>query len=141
MKKLALCAAAILLLSLAGCGSGAENIVAVSGAYEEIFQDTDENVITQADFAGSYQQIPVEISKECPYWGIQVSNTGNSSIRVDPKNGEEVVCVEPGQQMWIYCDTLFREGTYNIGFSSADMNDMKGSVQFLCAEKEAAIVQ
>ena len=137
MKKIGFLMLTLLLVfSLVGCQS-ASSVRAVQDARPLC---TEQNSTYQLELKqSSYHTMPITVSEDQPYWGMLIQNTGSSPIRIDLNRNEQIVSVEPGQQMWIYDQELFQAGTYEVSFSSADMNEMSGSAEFWCVDSEKAV--
>lgn len=137
MKKIGLLMMTLLLtFSLVGCQS-ASSVRAVENAKPLCAEQNSAYQLTLPK--SSYHTMPITVSEDQPYWGMLIQNTGSSPIRIDLNRNEQIVSVEPGQQMWIYDQELFQAGTYEVSFSSADMNEMSGSAEFWCVDSEKAV--
>ena len=137
MKKIGFLMLTLLLVfSLVGCQS-ASSVRAVQDARPLC---TEQNSTYQLELKqSSYHTMPITVSEDQPYWGMLIQNTGSSPIRIDLNRNEQIVSVEPGQQMWIYDQELFQAGTYEVSFSSADMNEMSAVAEFWCVDSEKAV--
>ena len=92
--------------------------------------------LSKSEYAGT----TIKVSDDKPYWGMLVTNNGNSEIQVDIGADDKIVLVKPEQSVWIYYEPFFKEGSYPIGFSSKDTLEMDGTVKFwLAADKESVI--
>lgn len=137
MKKIGFLMLTLLLVfSLVGCQS-ASSVRAVQDAKPLC---TEQNSTYQLELQqNSYHTMPITVSEDQPYWGMLIQNTGSSPIRIDLDRNEQIVSVEPGQKMWIYNQELFRAGTYEVSFSSADMKEMSAVAEFWCVDSEKAV--
>ena len=82
----------------------------------------------------------INVSKDKPYWGMLVNNTGNNTIQIDMGLGENIVLVEPSQSVWIFCDSFFNEGKYEIGFSSSNTLELNGLAEFWFTDNMSLIL-
>lgn len=87
-----------------------------------------------------YMGTTIKVSADKPYWGMLVTNNGSSEIRVDVGANTDIVLIKPEQSIWIYCEAFFKEGSYQIAFSSKDTMEMNGMVKvWLATDKKLVI--
>lgn len=137
MKKIGLLMMTLLLaFSLVGCQS-ASSVRAVENAKPLCAEQNSAYSLTLPK--SGYHIMPITVSEDRPYWGMLLQNTGSSPIRIELDRNGQIVSVEPGQKMWIYNQELFQADTYEVSFSSADMNEMSGLAEFWCVACEKAV--
>ena len=141
MKKIiTLVLALVMMLVFAGCGK--EEKVSM---YECFSADAQHN-LTEADSLDKLildQNTSVgktiAISDEKPYWGILIENKGNDAIKVDMGLDQQILRVEPQDQVWIYSKSLYGKGNYEICFSCNNSEGMNGFAEFFCSDIEEVI--
>ncbi len=132
---------ALICISVCACSSKSRNEPIAVSMNENLPECTSVQNDVSLDLSQSkYIGTTINVSKEKPYWGMLVTNNGNDEIQVDMGTEEHIVWVKPEQSVWIYYEPFFKEGSYEIGFSSKDALEMNGVVKFwLAAEKDSVI--
>lgn len=143
MKRFfSLLAALLPLFLFAACSfTHADASIVCTDASENKPQCIGSERLSFLDFTQSeYAKTTIDISKEEPYWGMLVHNTGENTVRIDMGTDENIVSVEPDEQVWVCCEALFHEGEYTIGVSSRDTKPMSGMVEFFCSDQKESVL-
>lgn len=127
----------------AGCSESmpaATYVRAGSGAAPDLAAEAATESFTAVLDGNTSLSKTMTLTDDYGYWRIWVSNTGDCDLRVSLEN-EQVLTVPANESGYIYTDSPWASGSYEVNFATADIGQsMSGSAAcFLYTSPEDAI--